>query len=642
MGRAASIQVIAAGRRKVGVRAAMGLCALLLVMAPGSAPVAGADGADAADAVPNSCPTRPPEHSVARLWDEAALDAIRHDLPDPTKHARTLFHLSAGMWDAWAAYDPAASGVFVTEKLEAANPARARDRAVSFAAFRILRHRFAGSVGEEASFAGFERLMSDLCLRADRTGIGGRGPAALGNRIAAAVIAAGVRDGARERRGYEPRGYASVNEPLIVKRPGTAMADPDRWQPLALDEAISQNGLPLPSGVQAFVGPHWGDVRSFGLPEPASGMPIDPGPPPRFADPMTREAFKAGAVEVIRASSQLDPSDPAAIDISPGSMGDSALGTNDGDGYDLNPFSGRPYEPNVVLVADFARVLAEFWADGPRSETPPGHWNVIANEVTSSTGFDRRWGGEGEPLDALDWDVRMYLALNGALHDAAVAAWGVKGRYDTARPISMIRYLGGLGQSGDPAGPAYHPDGLPLEPGLIEVITEESSASGARHAHLADFVGQIAVRSWLGVPEDPETQTGGVGWIRAVEWMPYQLPTFVTPAFAGYVSGHSTFSRAAAIVMTEMTGSEYFPGGLSEWTVPAGELDFEAGPSRDVTLQWATYFDAADQAGLSRIFGGIHPPWDDVAGRRIGAECGRIAWELANTYIQGRSQAEAS
>ena len=101
----------------------------------------------------------------------------------------------------------------------------------------------------------------------------------------------------------------------------------------------------------------------------------------------------------------------------------------------------------------------------------------------------------------------MYLALNGAVHDAAIAAWGLKGYYDSVRPISMIRYMGGLGQSSDPAGPSYDPEGLPLVPGLIEVITPESSAPGQRHERLADHVGEIAVHAWRGNPEDPETQT---------------------------------------------------------------------------------------------------------------------------------------
>jgi hypothetical protein len=148
-------------------------------------------------------------------------------------------------------------------------------------------------------------------------------------------------------------------------------------------------------------------------------------------------------------------------------------------------------------------------------------------------------------------------------------------------------------------------------------------------------VGEIAVLAWAGNPADPATETSGAAWIRAVDWVPYMPPTFVTPAFAGYISGHSTFSRASAEVMTAFTGSEYFPGGLMEWTVEAGAFKVEAGPAADVTLQWATYADAADQAGLARLYGGIHIPADDFAGRQVGAACGRGAWERARAYYAG-------
>jgi len=287
-----------------------------------------------------------------------------------------------------------------------------------------------------------------------------------------------------------------------------------------------------------------------------------------------------------------------------------------------------------VLLGDYARALAEFWADGPKSETPPGHWNVLANEVSDALD-EHQIGGTGPEIGRLEWDVKLYFALNAAVHDAAVAAWGLKGYYDSARPISMIRYMGGKGQSSDPHGASYDPDGLPLEPGLVEVITKESSAPGERHAALADHVGEIAIRTWKGFPEDPTAEASGVGWILAVDWVPYQLPTFVTPAFAGYVSGHSTFSRAAAEVMTAFTGSSYFPGGLYKVPVPAGSLKVEHGPTTDVTLEWATYFDAADTAGVSRLYMGIHISADDFNGRRLGSQCGRDAWALSEKYFEG-------
>ena len=230
----------------------------------------------------------------------------------------------------------------------------------------------------------------------------------------------------------------------------------------------------------------------------------------------------------------------------------------------------------------------------------------------------------------------MYLALNGATHDAAIAAWGLKGHYDSVRPISMIRYMAGLGQSSDPSLPSYDREGLPLVPGLVELVTKETSAAGGRHAALAGHVGEIAIHAWAGTPADPKTSTGGVGWILGVDWVPYQLPTFVTPSFQGYASGHSSFSRAAAEVLTGLTGSEFVPGGLDSWTTKPGSLKFEAGPTAPVTLQWATYYDAADMAGQSRLYGGIHIAFDDFNGRKIGSACGKDAWDVAQQYYAGR------
>jgi Domain of unknown function (DUF6851) len=573
--------------------------------------------------------------SVARVWDEALLDGIRRDVPAPTVHARNLFHTSAAMWDAWAAYDPDADGYFVDEKHEADDVRAAREAAISYAAYRVLLHRYSLAAGLQATFDELVATMESLCYRIDFTSTEGDSPAALGNRIARAVIDAGRDDGSLEPRRYIDTTYRPANQPLVVTDPGARMVDPNRWQPLALAQIVTQNGLPIPGNVQRFVGPQWGRVAGFALPASTEGLPVDPGPPPRLGDdPASAEAFEQAAVDVLRDSSYLDPGDGATIDIGPGSFGDNPLGTNDGDGHDVNPSTGDPYASNAVPRGDFARALAEFWADGPESETPPGHWNTIANDVSDSRDLELRIGGEGAEVDRLEWDVKLYFALNGAVHDAAVAAWGVKGYYDSARPISMIRYMGGNGQSSDPAGPAYHPEGLPLVPGLVEVVTADSSAPGQRHEHLADHVGEVAVKAWQGNPEDP-SQASGVGWIRAVDWVPYQRATFVTPAFAGYVSGHSTFSRAAAEVMAAFTGDPYFPGGIAEWTVATGDLVTEAGPSRDVTLQSATYFDAADQAGISRIFGGIHIRADDFAGRRIGASCGRDAWTLAQRYFDG-------
>jgi hypothetical protein len=573
------------------------------------------------------CPT------AARIWDEQLLGAIRRDIPRPTVHARNLFHLSVALWDAWVAYDDETDAQFyLFSETPPAEPdvLTARSVAMSYASYRILSARFVNSPGKVASLAAFDKAMDDLGLDRAYTSTAGDSPAAVGNRIAAAVLAYGQADGANEAANYaDTSGYVSVNPPLYPALAGAEMTDPSRWQPLSLKYSVTQNGIPLPVTLQASITPHWADVAEFAL------EPADPGPAPILGGEGDEE-YKQSALQVLHFSSQLDPADDVFIDISPGAKGNNPLGTNDGPGHALNPATNAPYESNNVRLADWARVLAMFWADGPESETPPGHWNVIANYVADHPLFAKKLKGEGDAIDNLEWDVKVYLALNGAVHDAAISAWGNKTVYDSARPISMIRYMSGLGQSSLPDGPSYHPLGIPLEEGVVEVITNESVAQGERHAHLEEHVGEIAVRAWLGNPEHPATETGGVGWILGENWLPFQKDTFVTPAFPGYFSGHSTFSRSAAEAMTFLTGSNFFPGGLSEFHAPADTfLGVEKGPTEPITLQWATYQDAADQAGLSRLYGGIHVRADDFAGRTLGYDIGLDAAALAEKYWNG-------
>jgi hypothetical protein len=349
-------------------------------------------------------------------------------------------------------------------------------------------------------------------------------------------------------------------------------------------------------------------------------------------------------------SSHVDPTDGVTLDISPASLGNLSdlpvspadypafyeleNGGDPGRGYDVNPHTGEPYAPQVVPRGDYARVLAEFWADGPDSETPPGHWFTILNYVSDHPQLQKRFEGTGPTLGDLEWDIKAYFALGGAMHDVAVSVWGIKGWYDYIRPISALRAMADRGQSSDPDGPRYDPMGMPLLPGTIETVDENDPLAG----DVGEHVGKLKVRAWRGPDaiDDPEVDVAGVGWILAERWWPYQRPTFITPPFAGYVSGHSTYSRAAAEVLTRLTGDSYFPGGLGEFVAERNEfLVFEDGPSVDVVLQWATYKDAADQCSLSRIWGGIHPPADDIPGRLIGERIGIDAFDHARTFFQG-------
>lgn len=121
----------------------------------------------------------------------------------------------------------------------------------------------------------------------------------------------------------------------------------------------------------------------------------------------------------------------------------------------------------------------------------------------------------------------------------------------------------------------------------------------------------------------------------ARDWVPFQRKTFNTPAFPGDTSGHSTFSRAAAEALTLITGSSSFPGGFGHHTIASYSMQIDLGPSAAVDLQWNTYYDAADQAGQSRRWGGIHPGEDDYTARIIGSQVGKSAFALAEKYWNG-------
>lgn len=592
-----------------------------------------------------------PDYSIARNWNERALEGIRMDTPHPPGQARNLFSFSVCMYDAWAAYDADAVGFVYRGKHTATDVAAARREAISYATYRMMleRHAFSRTATNQATANPV--FMTALGYDPENVSRDTSTPAGVGNSIYDAVSAYFLEDGSRQTAGTpfpaanppvaypdypvgHPRRYDFVNPQMnpflhgIDDGNGNTVVDVNLWQRLIVAGSIDQNGFPQ-NPLQGFLGAQWLWVRAFSLGRTDENQPwIDPGPPP-FLGTDTHAEFLENLVAVIRASSELTTEDGVIVDISPASIGNNSLGANDGHGYTTNPVTGQPYVPNNVLRGDFTRALTEFWADGPSSETPPGHWNSIANHVSDDlTSF--RIGGTGPEVDRLEWDVKLYFALNAAVFDAGCAAWSVKRHYNGWRPISAIRFCGGHGQSSDPTLPSYHTNGLPLVPDLIELVTESTVNSG-RHAGLTP--GKVAVLSWPGQPEFPDEQTSGVHWVHAEDWMTYQKKTFVTPGFPGYISGHSTFSRAAAEVMTAITGSKWFPNGLGVYTLP--ELVNEAGPTQPVTLQWASYYDAADQVGLSRIWGGIHPPADDLPGRRVGAQAGQSAWALASKYFDG-------
>jgi len=615
------------------------------------------------------------QHSIAREWNEELLHAIRNDFARPTVHARNLFHMSVAMYDVWSVIDGTSTPYFLGDTINGffipfdgftaiGDKREELHEAISFAAYRIMRARFRYSPGAIDIFNSLNAKFDSLGYDQRITSIdyaSGDG-ATLGNYVAEQILSFGLQDGSNEEFDYENKFYLPLNEALVMDKTGNPnMDDPNRWQPLSLNLFIDQSGNEVAGSIPAFLSPEWGSVSGFALTE--EELTIfdrneseywvyhDPGPPP-YLDSLTieeNEAYQWNFGLVSQWSSHLDPDDGVLWDISPGSLGNTPVdsfpstltefknfykidGGDLGKGHDINPFTELPYTPQIVARGDYARVLAEFWADGPDSETPPGHWFTILNYVSDHPLLEKRFEGEGPLVEALEWDVKTYFILAAAMHDSAISTWGIKGWYDYPRPVSAIRYMAERGQSTDSLKLNYDPMGLPLIDGFIELVEAEDSLFG----DLGEFVGELKIKTWKG-PDyitDPDTSYAGVDWILAKDWWPYQRPTFVSPPFAGYVSGHSTFSRAAAEVLTKMTGSAYFPGGLGEFNAKKNEfLVFEEGPHEDIILQWATYRDASDQTSLSRIWGGIHPPADDIPGRLIGIEIAKQVFNKAHKYF---------
>jgi hypothetical protein len=609
--------------------------------------------------------------SVAREWNEVLLEAIRDDFARPTVHARNLFHTSAVMYDAWAVYDDDAKPYFLSGQfgdydveffgmLPTDNVEEEREAAISYAAYTLLSHRFSTSPGAAASQFRFNLLMGQLGYDTEFTSTDyiNDGGAALGNYLGEQMIEFGLQDGSNEANDYENQVYEPINIDLIMDNSGNPnFLFPNRWQPLYVTEFIDQAGQPVGSTPE-FLGPEWGEVVPFSM--TADDMTLkyregigwktwmDAGNPPyldldNLSD--TDTLWQWGHAMVAVWSGQLDPANPTMINISPNSLGNISSFPNNfssygefynfadggdvGEGWPVNPSTGMPYEDQWVKRGDYGRILAEFWADGPDSETPPGHWFTLINYVHDHPEANLSWMGEGDPLGDLEWDIRAYLILGGTMHDCAIAAWSNKGYYDYPRPVSALRWMASNGQSTDQDADNYHPHGIPLFPGSIETIGAGDALEGAG----GENIGKIKFKAWRG-PDyilNPNLDVAGVDWVLGDYWWPYQRPTFVTPPFAGYVSGHSTFSRAAAEVFTLITGDEYWPGGMGTFTCPQEDfLVFENGPSEDVILQWATYRDASDQCSLSRIWGGIHPPADDIPGRQIGQILGPKGFEYGN------------
>ena len=255
-------------------------------------------------------------------------------------------------------------------------------------------------------------------------------------------------------------------------------------------------------------------------------------------------------------------------------------------GIDINPDFITESEAIIDFSAnltDEQKMIAEYWEDPSGTSFPPGHWLEIGQFVSERDGH------------TLDDDIKLFFALGNSVMDAGIATWDAKYFYDYARPIRAIRELGRL------------------------CLIGEEDVPGS---------GECYIDAWGG-PEQ------GTQRILATEFITYQTPgSDVSPPFPEYTSGHSGFSSAAAEILQLFTGSDIYGDSI---TFPVGSSRFEPGftPMSPVTLSWATFSEAADEAGVSRCYGGIHYICGDIEGRKLGRQVGTEVWQRSQFFING-------
>ncbi len=179
----------------------------------------------------------------------------------------------------------------------------------------------------------------------------------------------------------------------------------------------------------------------------------------------------------------------------------------------------------------------------------------------------------------LDQDAKVHFAVSNALLDAGIASWNAKRAHEFVRPVTAVRTL--------KAG--------------------------------------TTIKAWAGPHQGTRT-------IPAEQFVSY----IATPPHPDYLSGHSTFSGAAARVLRLFTGSNTLQLSV---TFAKGGSVVEPGsvPAVPLRVSWPTYTDAADEAGLSRMLGGIHFRDANRDGLALGTAVGSTTWSTAQTYFTGKA-----
>lgn len=525
-----------------------------------------------------------PDPTISVIWDRAAQQAVidTSSKVGPTVASRAYALVHTAIYDAWASYDDVA--VRVSMDLEgdngdlfqgAENTAADKEKAMSFAAYKVLAELFPDQKDL------FDTIMEDRL--GYQLGDDGSREAAIGIDAAEDLMAARRTDGSNQLGGYTGDTYTPVNpSPREIN-------DIARWTPenVPIDP---EDGSPE----QSFLTPHLLEVESFALPETADGDTdydalLPPPPQPFFAEGYEDSTldFDAKTITLSKPVSigGVDYAEGEAIDVSR-----SLIGRVINEGFIAQAEEVVAFSANLT---DEHKIIAEFWEDGGGTAFPPGTFMVFAQFVSA------------RDEHTLDQDAKLFLAMGNAVFDAGIATWQAKVEYDYARPVRVIRDLGELGLIGEQGV-----DELTGEPGFV-----------------IDAFGGF----------DPDTGVGlGTRTILAENFVTFQRPgADPSPPFAEYTSGHSAFSAAGAQVLRMFTGSDEFGGSLA---FAVASTQFETGvPAEETLLEWETFTAAADEAGLSRRYGGIHFKDGDLNGRDFGSVVGAEAFKLAQSFINGEA-----
>ena len=450
-----------------------------------------------------------------RAWNQLAIDIAANAKRGPTVSARLYALTNQALYDAWAAFDAAATGLRLDLQANGLPPTL-RWPAMATAAAAVLqevgRSLYGGSAGVLPQ-ALSDRLQALLAQGVSQAATNpGLAPwlsqaQQLGQQVAQAVLSAAASDGANQAGNYaDTTGYQPQPSGFTSSDPSGSFDA--TWQPLSGQKALT---------------PQWGQITPFAL---LSGDALRPEAvlPARLADGSINPAFQADVDEVLQMSRQLTAAQKATV---------------------------------------------EYWEQGNGTGYPPGQWLAIGQQLIASRQLN------------LDQAVKLSFSLSQALGDAAIAAWDSKYAFNTVRPITAIRQL---------------------------------------------YWGQT-ISDWRNIP------------ILGQEWRPYQRDGALTPPFPDVPSGHSTFSAAASSVLRNLLGSNSYGGSatLADGQATRSFAGFEQngfdglpGEGPSISLSWSSLSGAAEDAGLSRLLGGIHMREGNAQGLKLGISVGQAVLNRAS------------